>query len=1162
MRCKRISFQDGGHGTTTERRIMTFFYCSWGISDSTLRSYAATSNTNLFDDESAGGFLPILTAGYDRHVGGVSGMVSRFRSVAFVLCVFLQMAMGASPLSAQFPQPINKPRHVVLEDEQVKLLKDLAARVKPSPERTIDKFIQGASAEFEEQLRFETKLEDIRFLRFVDQNGAVVIATRRTLSKWSLTTKQQEWQVELQYFLPASLKELVDESDIEIVHLALSRDQKYVATVDSLGGLNFCLVETGEMSKKVGPIDERRRTHLEFCAVNRYVLTADEFGHVDLVDLNKNKTVIRVRSPVEDPKRIGDPPTSLAIAPTGFPCVVGYEGRCEVFRAHMEKGATPRVQPTVVRFPENRFGVASETMTVAFDHEYKKYVGLRRNGTSFFNQVSQDLVRPTGSFLPWCRQYSVEFVDQFAWVYGGGKNLVVTSEKGLVHATLGPLEADAAAADLDLSTYQGVSADDQGIVTVYRLPRPTYVVDPRTVTAEDAFTKAVEKARAGDYADLEKLTANATTRALMASHGRREWTTWLQTLSIPSKPEPTELDWNAHLAFIDGWVDAFPKSARARLAQGAARIQWGWYARGTGFASAVTEEGYKAFAERLSLAAKSLDVARKLDGSDPTVYAYLIQAGKGLGIEKARVRKIFDRGAKAGTEFYPLYQAMAEYLLPRWFGDDDDLIEFVSDVTSELPHDEADMLYAQIAETISCYHSSPGELAVLGFDLDRVHQGVSRLVREYPTSPDYVGFACSVACELEERDVARRCFSLLPVSRFVPKHCFGQRTHGRRRKWAFGETQYPLETNCRLASQYYIRSVRYRPDGKQLVIACDGENAVQIRSSDTGDLEAVLPLTIATVDAIFSADGNAICTAGGEGLVIHWDLKRQQMVQLSDGGARQLAAAYANDEPLVAAGDEDGVVRVWDVTAPEKAPKQIKTAREVVLLRFSPDDERVLIGHTSGLVLWDLSTGDVIDQHQEAIPIVAYSMSNGVLCGAGSQPVLFRFNDQPFPGSLESAQRHVMRIVSLTLPRMETGVFGPKDPIIFRSVAISPTDSIVALGFCRENEVVQWGEKSTRITLWDTNTREKMLDLVGHTDVVSCLAFSPDGKQLASVSRDGTLRTWDMSELRQSSEAWLQGDKLRTWRRARERHSKDLAIKAKKDADRKRIEERTTKGKR
>ena len=26
MRRRRVSFQDGGHGTTTERRIMTFFY--------------------------------------------------------------------------------------------------------------------------------------------------------------------------------------------------------------------------------------------------------------------------------------------------------------------------------------------------------------------------------------------------------------------------------------------------------------------------------------------------------------------------------------------------------------------------------------------------------------------------------------------------------------------------------------------------------------------------------------------------------------------------------------------------------------------------------------------------------------------------------------------------------------------------------------------------------------------------------------------------------------------------------------------------------------------------------------------------------------------------------------------------------------------------------
>lgn len=49
------------------------------------------------------------------------------------------------------------------------------------------------------------------------------------------------------------------------------------------------------------------------------------------------------------------------------------------------------------------------------------------------------------------------------------------------------------------------------------------------------------------------------------------------------------------------------------------------------------------------------------------------------------------------------------------------------------------------------------------------------------------------------------------------------------------------------------------------------------------------------------------------------------------------------------------------------------------------------------------------------------------------------------------------------------------------------------------------------IDLWDTVTGDQRRSLRGHTNWIAALAFSPDGKSLASSSLDGTIKLWDVA---------------------------------------------------
>ena len=65
------------------------------------------------------------------------------------------------------------------------------------------------------------------------------------------------------------------------------------------------------------------------------------------------------------------------------------------------------------------------------------------------------------------------------------------------------------------------------------------------------------------------------------------------------------------------------------------------------------------------------------------------------------------------------------------------------------------------------------------------------------------------------------------------------------------------------------------------------------------------------------------------------------------------------------------------------------------------------------------------------------------------------------------------------------------------------------MAFSPDGRRIASGSWDRTVKLWDTATGQEVLTLRGHSEPVDCVAFSPEGSRIATASFDRTIRLWD-----------------------------------------------------
>jgi WD40 repeat protein len=364
-----------------------------------------------------------------------------------------------------------------------------------------------------------------------------------------------------------------------------------------------------------------------------------------------------------------------------------------------------------------------------------------------------------------------------------------------------------------------------------------------------------------------------------------------------------------------------------------------------------------------------------------------------------------------------------------------------------------------------------------------------------------------------------------------------------------------------------VTAVVVSPEGRYVFSASEDSTVKQWNMLTGTEQHSLTGHTGPVTTLTLSRDGGTLVSGGVDKTLRVWDMRREKTVRVLEGHKSAVTqVALSADGQTLLSGAEDGAVKLWGLVE-GKVRQEFQTEAAVAAAEFSAEGALVYVRKMqNGVKVWGGEKTQEIEVymgHQGYIAShsLAFSPDGNRIASGGLDKVLKVWNLDMnrvlktlqnngeiwgikfLPNRIEllAKDEHNIKLWDIKTGKLLYTFTGHRDLVWDVNISLdgklaasaswdttvklwdiadgkelhtlNHSRRVLCVAFSPDGKIVASGGGGVDpiIKLWDVATGEEIRTLTGHTGAVEGLSFSPNGTTLISASNDNTLKLWDVT---------------------------------------------------